>query len=44
MVSMGSVEPMEFRRRVPESMDFEQIVKQMPENKMLEILISLKSS
>ena len=42
MVSMGSVEPMEFRRRVPESMDFEQIVKQMQENKMFEVFSSKK--
>ena len=29
MGSMGSAEPMEFWRRVPEPMDFEQIVRQM---------------
>ena len=44
MGSVGSLEPMEFQRRVPEPMDFEQIVKQMQENKMFEVSISLKSS
>ena len=44
MGSIGSVEPMEFRRRVQESIDFEQIVKQMQENKMFELWFSLKSS
>ena len=34
---MGSVEPMEFQRRIPEPMNFEQIVKQMQENKMFEL-------
>ena len=37
MGSMGSVEPTELQRRVPEPMDFEQIVKQMQENKMFEL-------
>ena len=37
MGSMGSAEPMEFWRRVPEPMDFEQIVKQMQENIMFEL-------
>ena len=40
----NSVEPMEFPRRFREPMDFEQILKQMQENMMFEVLISLKSS
>ena len=41
MGSMGSPEPMEFQKKVPESMDFEQIVKQMLWNKTFEAQISL---
>ena len=37
MGSMGSVETIECRRRVPEPMDFEHIVKQMQGNKMFEV-------
>ena len=44
MGSMGSVEPLELWRKVPEPMNFEQIVNQMQENEMFEVLISLKSS
>ena len=36
-VSMGSAEPMEFWRRVPGSMDFEQIDKQMQSKKTFEV-------
>ena len=37
MGSMGSVEPIEFRRWVPEPMDLEKIVKQIQDNKMFEL-------
>ena len=35
--SRGSVEPIEFRRWVPEPMDLEKIVKQIQDNKMFEL-------
>ena len=42
MGSMGSVEPMEFQKGVPEPMDFEQIVKQMKWKKAIKLEFSLK--
>ena len=43
MGSMDSSEPMEFNRGVPETMDFEEIVKQIKLNKMFEVLTFLKN-
>ena len=42
MGAMGSADPIEFRRRVPEQMEFEQIFKQMQQKQTFETYISLK--
>ena len=43
MGSMGSAELMEFLSKVPEPMDFEEIVKQIKLNKMFEVLTFSKN-
>ena len=44
MGSVGSSEPMEFLRRVPEPMDFEQILSNFNETRRLKYISILKSS